>query len=192
MKSVTGIILAGGKSRRMGMDKSQVSLMGKKLIEFPIDVIKKTTDRIIIIGDSSKINYPNIKQYNDIIPGQGPLGGIYTGLSYSQTELNIITGCDMPFIKLKFLKDLIKHSDNYEVIMFEHSGKFEPLYALYRKRIAAQIRKLIENGKLKLQDIPNYFKTKLIKMDVNNEKLFFSVNTALDLQKAEYILKNEN
>ncbi len=80
MKNYTGIILAGGKSSRMGTEKGLVEINHKKMIEYSIDQLKKVTENIIIISNTNKYNYLKYPVYEDLIKDIGPIGGIYTGL----------------------------------------------------------------------------------------------------------------
>ena len=104
---ITGVILAGGKSSRMGTDKGLLELNGKPLIQYAIDTLKSIGLEIIIISNNSDYEQFGFPVYPDIIPDKGPIGGVYTALSYSSTEKNLIVSCDTPFLSKKLLNYLI-------------------------------------------------------------------------------------
>ncbi len=82
----TGIILAGGKSSRMGEDKGLVLLNGKPMIQYVIEALKGVVSDIIIISNNASYNKFGIPVYPDIIKDKGPVGGIFTGLHHSKTQ----------------------------------------------------------------------------------------------------------
>ena len=99
----TGIILAGGKSSRMGEDKGLVLLNGKPMIQYVIEALKEVVSDIIIISNNASYNKFRVPVYSDIIKDKGPVGGIYTGLYHSTTELNFCISCDVPMISSDFI-----------------------------------------------------------------------------------------
>ncbi|MCK6650149.1 MAG: molybdenum cofactor guanylyltransferase, partial [Bacteroidia bacterium] len=112
MEPITGIILAGGKSSRMGTDKGIVELNNKALIEYVIETLREVTDQIIIIANNNHYDKFGYEVYPDIIKEAGPMGGIYTGLFYSTTEHNFILSCDTPLLNKNILKEIIATTQN--------------------------------------------------------------------------------
>lgn len=189
MKEITGIILAGGKSLRMGSDKGMMLLKGKKFIEYIIEAIRPVTNRIIIIANNENYNYLGYPIYKDIIKDCGPMGGIYTGLTYSETEKNLVVSCDIPFISEELLNYIIRNGDDCEIAIPEHDGKIEPLCALYSKNCTTKFKGLIEKNKFKMKEAIDYFKVKKLPLSKEqsfySEELFFNINTLLELEKLE-------
>ena len=131
---ITGIILAGGKSSRMGTDKGFLNLNGKLFIEQIIEVLTPLVTEIIIVSNDSNYNKFNVKRVNDLIENAGPLAGIYSGLSASKAEKNLVLSCDIPLINSEVLNLLIQQIDDVsEIIQIESNGKTMPLIALYNK-----------------------------------------------------------
>lgn len=188
MKNYTGIILAGGKSSRMGTEKGLVEINHKKMIEYSIDQLKKVTENIIIISNTNKYNYLKYPVYEDLIKDIGPIGGIYTGLCVSKTEYNIIVACDIPFIKSDIILSLIKNIKDYEIILPVEDDKKHPLCAIYSKKIKDRIKKLIDRNELKLQRILSYFNTKEILFA--GRTCFININTQEEVKNAEKNLIN--
>jgi molybdopterin-guanine dinucleotide biosynthesis protein A len=107
---ITGIILAGGKSLRFGRNKALEKIAGMTLVERVITHLTPITGRIVLITDGDNGRFSEIKSteaVTDIYPAKGPLGGIYTGLSASNTVANIVVACDMPFLNTMLLSHMV-------------------------------------------------------------------------------------
>ena len=132
---LTGIILAGGKSRRMGQEKGLIELNGKFLIQYAIDVLQPICDTILISTNSHSYDFLPYQKVADEFPNSGPMGGIYSCLKASTTIQNLVLSCDMPFIQSELLSDLIKNAEGYDVVVPWHGGqKFEPMCAYYHQK----------------------------------------------------------
>lgn len=104
--SLTGFVLAGGTSRRMGRDKTQLRLGGQTLAARQVRLLEAVCRSVAVIGPAGSLAGLEVPVIPDELPGHGPLGGIYTGLRYTRTELNLFLGCDMPFMEARFLRYL--------------------------------------------------------------------------------------
>ena len=106
--NITGFVLAGGKSSRMGKDKGLMLMNGTTMIEHSIRALTPLCTSIIIIANNN--NYKNLgyQVYSDNIKDSGPLSGICTGLSLTKTNINFFTTCDSPFVNSELLSVLIK------------------------------------------------------------------------------------
>ncbi|MCX6297318.1 MAG: molybdenum cofactor guanylyltransferase [Bacteroidetes bacterium] len=178
---ITGIVLAGGKSSRMGTDKGVVEINGKKIIQYVIDVLKEVSDEILIIANNNNYNDLGFKVYKDIVKEHGPLGGIYTWLYHSLNELNVVVSCDTPLITKEVLLSLIENIDDNEIIVSRENGNIHPLCAVYKKQSVFKIKKQLDNGHLKLQEVVTMFKTRFL--DFDNEAIFSNLNTKEDVEK---------
>ena len=190
-KNITGIILAGGKSSRMGTDKGMILLNGKKFIEHIINALSPNVNQIIIIANNDNYNELGYKVYKDLIEDSGPLGGIYTGLKLSTTEKNIVLSCDTPFITTEFIKFIISNSNDSEITVPVFKNNTEPLCAVYSKNITQNIYDLIVNNELKMQNVLKKFKTKELQINSNHtmfsENLFQNINTPQELNSQNNI-----
>ena len=101
--NITGIILAGGKSSRMGTEKGLILYKNKPFVEHIIEAMNPLVDNIIIISNNKAYKSFGFRCYEDLIKNTGPLAGIYTGLRYSKTENNLIVSCDVPLINTVIL-----------------------------------------------------------------------------------------
>ncbi|MBK7181642.1 MAG: molybdenum cofactor guanylyltransferase [Bacteroidetes bacterium] len=183
MRRITGIILAGGKSSRMGTDKGVVELNNKKIIQYVVDVLNEVVSDLIIIANNRNYDYLGCRIYNDLIKEVGPLGGIYTGLYYSETEYNLIVSCDTPYLKKEILNTLIDaiSQGDYDLIIAKENNSIHPLCAIYSKRMMKKLETYISKNELKLKEIVKDFKTKTI--DFNSSTAFTNINTKEDLLK---------
>lgn len=150
----TGIILAGGKSSRMGTNKALLMIEGKTIIEQAVEELRSIVNNIIIVTNSFEdyafLNLPMVKdEWKDM----GPLAGIHAGLSFSKTERNLIVACDMPFISAKLGDVLLKQLENYEAAIPEISGQLHPLFAAYRKVVKEEAEKALQQKQLRIRGI---------------------------------------
>lgn len=190
-RKITAILLAGGKSSRMGTDKGIVEVNGVKMIESIILAVKPVVNEIIIIANNDHYDYLGYSVYNDLIKESGPLAGIYTGLFYSNTETNLVISCDVPFVNEGLLSYIVDNAGQCEVAVPVHNGKTEPLCAVYSKKCLDSFKNLITNKELKMHNVLNYFLTKQIfiseKLSFYNSKLFTNVNSLNELSKLKEI-----
>lgn len=148
---VTGIILAGGKSSRMGRNKALLDFGGRSIIEHTADLFKSIFPEVILVTNTPE-EYANlgIKTVTDIFPGKGSLGGIYTGLFHSSHDYSFIASCDMPFLRRELIEFLISLKDGYDVVVPRLKDGHEPLHALYSKKSLKQIEMMINKGDLRI------------------------------------------
>ncbi|MDO9185835.1 MAG: molybdenum cofactor guanylyltransferase [Bacteroidia bacterium] len=186
-KNITGIILVGGKSSRMGSDKGIVKLNGKTFIEHILEAVLPNVNEVLIIANNDNYNNLGYKVIKDKIKDCGPLGGIYTGLMNSKTENNIVVSCDIPFINSDLVKYIIENTSNADITVPIYKGNIEPLCAVYTKRTSDQIYNLIMNKDLKIQNIFKYFITKELYItkiqQFYTDKLFVNINTPEELKQ---------
>lgn len=192
---ITGIILAGGKSSRMGTDKGLQELCGKPLISYSIQLLSEFCSTIIISTSSDAYQSFGYKTVADEIPGIGPMGGIYSALKQSKTEQNLVLSCDLPFVSKELFSYIIKNSEVYQAaVPWEGNQHYEPLCGFYHLSILDQMNVFVQNGNYKLPDL---FKTISINKLVINDKLkfyngnlFLNVNSKHDLALAENLMSN--
>lgn len=193
---MTGIILAGGESKRMGQDKSFLKVGEKTIIERTIVTLSKVFEDILIVTNSpDRYKSLGCRVCTDIIPGKNSLGGIYTGLEVAPTEHSFFAACDMPFLNESLIKYLARFIKDFDVVIPKPANAFEPLHAVYSKACIPYIKQQIEEDNLCVFDFFPFVKVKEIgdgELDLlDPEKTaFLNVNTKEDLQKAFYIKNN--
>ncbi len=150
---VTGFILAGGASTRMGRDKALLELAGLPLLRRAAGLIEPLVSAVTVVGPPSKYAglWPQILP--DDAPGLGPLGGIVTALRASATEWSLIVSCDMPYLAPEWIEYLLARAVNCrgDAVMpltTDEAGRPrpEPLCAVYHRRCLAPVRAAIERG----------------------------------------------
>jgi molybdopterin-guanine dinucleotide biosynthesis protein A len=193
---MTSIILAGGKSSRLGRNKVLETIGGKSLIQWVVDRLATLSTEIIIatahgetIPCSSAVR---IKTVADIYPEKGPLVGIYSGLIASSSPRSIVVGCDMPFLSTGLLNYMSQISPTFDVVVPQTREKVEPLCAVYSSNCLTSIHDLLERDELMLSELLNMVKVRYIEEDEINrfdpEHLsFFNVNTQADLARARIL-----
>lgn len=174
--NLTAIILAGGKSSRMGADKALLKMNGKTLLETVVEICQPVCNSIIISSNNpahSVYGYPVIA---DEQKDCGPIGGIYSGLKQSETEWNFVIGVDTPFVTPDFIQFLLQHSGNSDAVIPEYSGKTEPLIALYKRSCLPVIENQIRLQQFKIHRLVALINAKFIECFEWMEKspLFFN------------------
>lgn len=146
--AVSGIILAGGRSSRMGQDKTLMSIETQTLIERTVKELGKVTDEIIIASNqSNKYNLPGTFEVPDIFTGYGPLGGIHAGLKAASHPYSFIVAGDMPLFSADLAEYLLNRADEgYDVIAPEVNGSWEPLCAVYSRSCLQAIEQYLAAG----------------------------------------------
>ena len=150
---VTGIVLAGGKSSRMGEEKGLVMYQGKPMIEHVITVLDSVCDFIIISSNSDYYNHLSNVIVNDSILDSGPGSGIAAALQKSTTEVNVIVPCDMPNLNANFINYLVPYLDEFDGVVPVFENKIEPLCAVLNKGCFSAVNDCLERGILKLSEI---------------------------------------
>ncbi len=164
---ITAIVLAGGLSKRMGgPDKSMLPVNGVPMIKHIVNQLESHFREIIIGGDEKKYSFLGHKVVPDEASGSGPLMGLYSCLARSVTELNFITACDIPEIRIEFIERMIGLSEGADIVMpVSESGKYEPLHALYRRTVLPAAGKMLGGGRLKLSELAGQVETRYIRFD---------------------------
>lgn len=192
---MTGIILTGGKSSRMGRNKAFLRLNGEVIIERTVRLFKTLFDEVILVTNSpDEYKYLNTRIVSDIYPQGGSLIGIYSGLYHSSSQYSFVAACDMPFLKKDFIEYIIKQKDNYDIVIpFSKDGQ-EPLHAIYSKTCLNPMEEQIKRGNLKIIDIIPGLKARRIERDEiipfdPEFTSFINVNTPSELERAEEIAR---
>jgi molybdenum cofactor guanylyltransferase len=191
---VTGIILAGGKSRRMGRDKAFLPFGRGLLIERVIEVIQQVTAEVILITNSpEQYRRFGLPMFADVIPDAGSLGGIYTGLVSAKTPYSLCLACDMPFVKPDFLRLLCDLAAEADVVIPRNADDFQPLCAVYAQVCRAPIRQKIEAGRLKITGFFDDVRVRVIDGELlarydPHDVMFFNANTPEEYERARQML----
>lgn len=181
MNQHTAIILAGGRSSRMGEDKGLMVYYGKPMIQHVIDAILPLTNRIIISANSEAYKQFNYPVFSDKINDKGPLGGIITALVHSQSEINWMLSCDSPLISTEMLRKLVDQLGDYDAVVPQIGEQIHPLIAVYRKSILNRLEEHVALNRLKMIDVLNPLNVNYYSIDSVDQLNFKNLNSKEDL-----------
>lgn len=184
-RPISGFILSGGKSRRMGTDKSLLKIDGITMLEKAILLVEPFCTSVAISGLKNVSQYEKYPVISDLVPDCGPISGIYSCLKQSKTEWNFFIGVDVPFLDSTLLDFLIRQIDSADCVVPKHSAGVEPLVGLYRRRILPLVGEMIEAGTYKMTQLLSRIDTRFVDCNQQierNPKLFYNVNTPEDFR----------
>ncbi len=191
MGEISGFILAGGKSTRMGRDKAFLEFEGANLLDRAMRTASAVAAKVFIVGDPDKFPpCPSViaDEYRD----RGPLAGIHAALRRSATELNLILAVDLPFVSPDFLQFLVKRAEAAQalVTLAEADGRLQPLCAIYRQTFAEVAEGALRRGQNRIDRL---FTREITQRIAESEwssqgfprKLFHNLNSPSDMAIAE-------
>jgi molybdopterin-guanine dinucleotide biosynthesis protein A len=191
---MVGTVLAGGKSRRFGRNKSMERFRGERLIERQVRTLRSLFPEVMIVTNTPEL-YLDLDAtiVQDIIPGLGPLGGIYTGLLFAQGASIFVTAVDMPFLQPAVIRRMVELLPGHDVVVPRLEDYLEPLHGIYSSQCLAPIRRMLDRDEL--QVVRLFPSVKIAYLDeeeirrLDPEGLsFFNINTPEDMAKAMEIL----
>ncbi len=191
---VSGFLLAGGKSRRMGQPKQELSLGGETMLSRQLRLLHSVTPRVAILAPPESVRAGNMPVYRDVWPDHGPLGGIYTGLTHTRTEYNLFLGCDLPFMSVEFLRYLCwcALQSPADIILPESQDhRVQPLCAVYRRGSRKAIRANLLLGKNKVTSFLPRVRTQVVRVREDSGfsgRIFTNMNTPADYEAARKAL----
>lgn len=192
---MTGIVLAGGKNRRMGVKKAFLNIGETTIIDSILAVYKMLFDEVIIVTNTPEdYEYCNVKMVKDIVPNCGPLGGIYTGILEAKNPYCFVSACDMPFINIDIIKYIIDIK-GYDIVVPIVHGRYEPLFALYSRSCISVLKKQLEDRKLSIKDIFKVCSVKEIQVEEfmgTDEAIIFFTNVNTPEEFKDALIKREN
>ena len=190
MESVEAFILAGGASRRMGTDKSQLLLNGQTLTQRIAETLRQVASAVTIVGRS--FDDPRVKSVDDVYPQWGALGGVHTALSACSADWALVVACDMPFVSSDLFARLAGHRGPFEAVApVQSDGRPQPLCAIYRvSPCLATAEKLIRAGERRPLTLLQSVRTRWVAFheleDLKGANLFFdNMNTPEDYSRAQ-------
>jgi molybdopterin-guanine dinucleotide biosynthesis protein A len=191
IEGVTGVILAGGASSRMGSNKALLRLNGTPLIELVYRTMSRLFNDIVIVTNSPR-EYAFIpcRTVADIYPGAGSIAGLHAGMTASVTERIFAAACDMPFLNPLLIRMLCGYDREAEaVVPLNDEGFFEPLHAVYAVSARERARQVIEQGDRSILILLDRLSTVLIPRQVIRSipgagQSFRNINTPAEFQEA--------
>jgi len=182
---VTGVILAGGESRRMGSNKALVSWKNKPLIQWVYDSMLQVCPDILIIANFGDFSFLSARVYPDNYPGTGPAAGIESALSHCTTPAALIASCDTPNLSPDFFRYLIGHHGDFDISITGHDGTDEPLIGIFNHSVLRFFQSAILSGNARPPHIIRQTNWQTIgispDLDFYRSDLFLNLNAPEDL-----------
>ena len=155
IRDVSGVVLAGGKSKRMGMDKRHLSVHGKPLLDRVTSVLLELFPEVLLVLAEKDIEQSNerIRIVTDLVPDCAAVGGLYTGLYHARYPRVFVVACDMPFINPAVIELFLQKIDATDIVMAQLVTGLQPLHGLYSKQCLPILKEMIDARDLRLQSI---------------------------------------
>lgn len=155
----TAVILAGGGSRRMGRDKSMLSIGSRPMIAHIAEQLAFFPERLVGANDREKYAFLGLEVVPDEMPGVGPLMGIISCVARASYELSFVTGCDIPVLDRAFILRLLANATGNDIVMAQlPDGRVEPLLAVYRKTVVPVARELVARSRRRIVELFDHLK----------------------------------
>jgi molybdopterin-guanine dinucleotide biosynthesis protein A len=164
---ITGVILAGGRSTRMGQDKASLPFGDETLLSRSIRLVGSVADQVMVVARANQggvepfLGLP-VPVVFDPIDDLGPLAGIAAGLGASTTELNLIVACDMPLVKPAVLRRLLALQGEADICLAVIDGQPSPLCAVYRRAVGAVAQDMLAAGERRVMTLLDRVQTKRV------------------------------
>lgn len=191
MREITGIILAGGESQRLGRNKALLELRGRSLLARVVARVRPLCTEVIVVGGPGVVaQVQRTRCVADIYPGHGALGGIHAGLQAARTEYNLVVACDMPFLNPDLVRYMIERLEGYDVVIPRLGGLSEPLHAIYSRNCLGPIEQILTQGGGRIISFFPQVRLRYIEASEVDRfdplhRSFFNINTAEDWRRAQ-------
>lgn len=187
---VSAVVLAGGKSSRMGRPKALLPFDGEPLIAHTVRLLQKVfPDIVLVAAPGQELPALPVTLVRDEVAYQGPVAGILYGLRAAREDLCFVTSCDAPFLNGELIAHLLSVATEYDVVVPYWEGRLQPLHAVYRRSVAPLLQEQLERGELR----PIFLYQKVRTREVSEEEIrrfdpeglsFRNMNSPEDYQAA--------
>jgi molybdenum cofactor guanylyltransferase len=196
---ISAAILAGGQSSRMGANKALMQVGGRPIVERVIDQVRPLADDLVLIANTATdYAHLGLPIFPDLLPGRGPLGGLYTAITQAQHAHTLVTSCDLPFLSPSLLRFLIDLREGWDVVVpLDREGYPQGLHAVYGKGCLEPIRRRLDANLLKVSGLFDDVRVRYVTGEeidrFDPERLsFFNANTPRDALQAERLAAASN
>lgn len=187
---ISGVILVGGKSQRMGQDKALLPIQGKPMIERALDLFQQHFHQVFLVGDRPERFHPyHFPVLPDLFPGSS-LGGLYTGLYQAAHEYVFVSSCDMPFPSAGILRHICSLRHAYDAVIPCSNHGPEPLFACYAKTCLPTLLTQLQQHQLSIRKACSQLRTTLVPYSDlqgydQSETAFLNLNTPEELVRVQ-------
>ncbi|PWA07728.1 molybdenum cofactor guanylyltransferase [Flavobacterium laiguense] len=181
---ITAILLAGGKSQRMGTDKGSLHLNGKTFIKHICDALQPIVgSNILIVSANKEYDVLGFSRVEDIVENKGPVGGLYTALAASKTKINLVLSIDVPMVSTELLQWLIESHNETDMVTQTKSGdKTSPLIGVYDRSMRIVFGEHMAGNQLKLRQVIEDVKHQTIEVPEKWSNQLQNINTQEEYQ----------
>ena len=182
---VTGVILAGGRSTRMGRDKATLQVAGGTLFGRTLAMLRSIFPRVLIAGSRPDLALPEVPCVPDIYPGSA-LGGLHGGLNAVETPWMFVTPCDLAYPDPNLVRFILAHRGSCDVVVPRTPGGFEPVFALYHKNCFPIMEAMLARGEFRIYDFYNQVRVRYLaaeELPAGWERALINLNTPEDLRR---------
>ncbi|MBI5474665.1 MAG: molybdenum cofactor guanylyltransferase [Ignavibacteriae bacterium] len=165
--NITGAILAGGKSSRMGENKALLHYSGKPFIQHIAETLKPACSHVIVISDRHEYAFLDLPMYADIIHDAGPLGGIHSALTHATTSMIFVLSCDTPFVTTALVQEILSQAHPDKITIAKDDANSHPLIGVYPKNILAELDSHLSNGNRSVYSFLHWHTDRLTTLDLN-------------------------
>jgi len=190
------VVQAGGESRRMGQNKALLPFLGKPLVARVVDRLSFLGEETLVISNPlEEVEFLGIPVFEDLLPGRGALGGLYTALSVATQPLVAVVACDLPFANamlLAALRDQLMAGD-FDLAVPQSAEGLEPMHAVYRRETCLPaVRRALEAGEQRMISFypmvkPRIFSVEEVRPFDPEQLAFINVNTPEEFRQAEQL-----
>ena len=191
LNNILSVVLAGGKSKRFGEDKSQAKLRGKLLIDYILSQVIEEFNEVLIVTNNpiKHISSEKIIKINDLKKNLGPLGGIFSAMKWVKDNNKSYKWIasfpvDTPLFKISIYRNFLKKVNEKESKLFfmKFNQKRHNICGLWSIDLIDQLEKDLENGTRKVEKWANNIGVKIVNMSFDKDDPFFNINTKEDLE----------
>ncbi len=187
--AVSAVVLAGGKSSRMGVNKAFLELEGRPLIDQVVESLVEVFPEVIVVTNEPLL-YLHLPAaiVTDIYKDKGSYGGLYTGLFHSSHDYAFVVPCDMPFLNIPFIEHMIDSVGTHQIVVPKPLDGLQPLHAVYGKKTLPPMARMLAQNKLKIIDLYQVVKPLVIPFNViesfdRTGRMFFNINSPDDFER---------
>jgi len=187
-KDISGAVLAGGRGRRIGYPKSRLRIGRERVIDRVVETMKAIFEEVLMVVDDREhfIGPAGVSVVEDLIPGRGPLAGIYTALKLSSGKKVFVAAGDMPFLQTDLILRIlaIARREDCDCVIPRNNEGFEPLHAVYDAGAVAEFERALRGDDLSIWAAFSRLNTMYVDTTPVERHSFFSINTKEDLKSA--------
>lgn len=183
---VTGLILCGGKSKRMGRAKAFLPFAGRTMVEHLVQQFTQFFDEVFLVANEpDAFSQMTVDVVKDILPNRGPVCGILSGLLVAKYPHVFVAACDMPLIDMKLVREMSRQRHEHDVVVLGHDREVEPLLGFYSKSCIKTLEDSLFAGKSAVHEVlsgvsASVFDYKQVSRPSEPMPTYFNVNTPLD------------